>query len=234
MLVVYNKNMTFRKNSDSSNNKSYSTPEIDTPTPENQNGTKILKPKKINYNKLYNDLQDKICQKKQPRKFHFDSMLKKLKSKTFKSIHTCIRTCLKENFILKRIPQTFITDIKIESNKKFFKKTVKEIYEDFHIKFELNSEDVKSEKSEVLKNFLSCTFSEIYEFYKNSKQFIRDKNDLIKKHNVNFGVLYEFLSQYYLQYFNSSKGNNIKRRRNIKKINFKVISSEQINNLKGN
>jgi hypothetical protein len=92
---------------------------------------KTLKTKKINYNKLYNNLQYNICLKKEARKFHFDSMLKKLKSKTFKAIHKCIRTCLNENYILKRIPQKFITDIKIESNKIIFKKTIREIWRIF-------------------------------------------------------------------------------------------------------
>ena len=155
-------------------------------------------------------------------------MLKKLKSKTFKAVHTCIRTSLKENFILKRIPQSFITDIKIELNKTIFEKTIKEIYEDFKINFELNDQEVKLEKMENLENFLSCKFSDIYKFYIESKQFIRDKNDLIKKHDQSFGDLYQFISGYYLKYFNSSKGNKIKRRRNLRKINFKVISSVQL------
>jgi hypothetical protein len=198
---------------------------------------KTLKTKKINYNKLYNNLQYNICLKKEARKFHFDSMLKKLKSKTFKAIHKCIRTCLNENYILKRIPQKFITDIKIESNKIIFKKTIREIYEDYNIKFKINKEDLKSEEtSENLENFLSSTFAQVFEFYKKSKQFERDKNELIKKHNSNFGVLFEFLSEYYIQYFNSSKGNIIKNKRNFKKFNFKVISSEisfeKINRLK--
>lgn len=190
--------------------------------------------KKINYNKLYNDYKDKICQKKQPRKYHFDSMLKKLKSKTFKAIHTCIRACIKENIILKRIPQSFITDIKIDSNKKTFEKSIKEIYEDFDIIFNLTEEEVKFGKLENLEKFLSTKFSDIYKFYVSSKQFIRDKNDLIKKHNENFGTLFELMSEYYINYFHASKGNKIKRRRNLRKINFKVITSEQLEKLKSN
>ena len=80
---------------------------------------------------------------------------------------------------------------------------------------------------------MSCKFSDIFKFYIDSKQFIRDKNELIKKHDQSFGDLYEFLSGYYLKYFNSSKGNKIKRRRNLKKINFKVISSGQLDKFKG-
>lgn len=154
-------------------------------------------------------------------------MLKKIKSKTFKVIHTCIRKCYNENIILKRIPQSFITDIKIETNKQISEKSIQEIYKDFDIEFSLDEKEVKSGKMEQLREFLSSKFNEIYEFYVLSKQFIRDKNDLIKKHNSCFGILFEHISSYYLKYFNSSKGNKIIRRRKLKKINFKVTNLKE-------
>lgn len=184
--------------------------------------------KKFFYNKLYNDIKFKICNNnKQQRKYHFDSMLKKIKSKTFKTIHLCIKTCYKENFILKRIPQSFITDIKIDSNKILFDKTVKEIYGEHGIVFNFNEEELKLEFLENLEKILDTKLLKIYKLYFDSKQFQRDKKELIRKNNKNFGVLYKLMADIYINYFSSSKGNTSKRTKNIKKFNFKVITKKE-------
>jgi hypothetical protein len=184
-----------------------------------------------NYNKLYSKLKEKLGIQNYIRKLDFDSSLKKIKAKIFKAIHFCLRACIRENFIIKRLPQSFIVDIRIDSNKKIFDLTINEIYNSYCI--DINYEKllidnlIKSDKILLLKSFLTSKFLDVLNFYRRSKQYLRDKNRFIKiNKNKNFGIILDYTIDNYENYFNSKVGNKKLKR---KKFNFKVINVDDIN-----
>ena len=59
------------------------------------------------FHSLKRELDIKDC-----RKTHIDSLLKKVKSKCLKAIHEVLKSCV--NLIVGRLPQLFITNIKID------------------------------------------------------------------------------------------------------------------------
>ena len=71
----------------------------------------------------------KSLQIKYTRRIHIDSILKKCKGKFFKAVNDCLRKCLKIN--IKKLPQTFITNISIEYNKQFLEFTINDLYSFF-------------------------------------------------------------------------------------------------------
>ena len=56
------------------------------------------------------------------RKTHIDSLWKKSKSKCLKAIHEVLKLSL--NLLIERLPQNFITNIKIDFNKKYLVKSI--------------------------------------------------------------------------------------------------------------
>ena len=73
----------------------------------------------------------KSLQIKYTRRIHIDSILKKCKGKFFKAINDCLRKCLKIN--IKKLPQSYITNISIEYNKNFFDFTINDLYNYFNL-----------------------------------------------------------------------------------------------------
>lgn len=197
----------------------------------NGNNKEIFEPK--NYNKIYSILKKKLGIQNDLRKLDFDSSLKKIKAKVFKTIHYCLRSLIKENFFIKRLPQSFIVDIRIDTNKVLFDMTINEIYKNHNINInydDLERKDfIKKGKENLLKLFLFSKFDEIFDFYRYSKQYERDKIKFIRHNNDRkFGLIFDYTIDNYKNYFFSGKGNKkIKKRR----ISFKVITSlEKYNN----
>ena len=73
----------------------------------------------------------KSLQIKYTRRIHIDSILKKCKGKFFKAINDCLRKCLKIN--IKKLPQSYITNISIEYNKNFFDFSINDLYNYFNL-----------------------------------------------------------------------------------------------------
>jgi len=68
---------------------------------------------------------------KYTRSIHIDSILKKCKGKFFKAVNDCLKKCLKIN--IKKLPQSYITNISIKYNKKFLDFTIKDLYTYFKL-----------------------------------------------------------------------------------------------------
>ena len=66
---------------------------------------------------------------KYTRNIHIDSILKKCKSKFYKAVNDCIKKCVKLH--IKKVPQTFITNISIKYNSQFLKCTINKLYDFF-------------------------------------------------------------------------------------------------------
>ena len=177
---------------------------------------KIKKSKRFSkYNKGFIELRNDLKMEKITRKTQFDSLLKKAKAKIFRTIHETIRKCVNLEFKLLRLPQNFITNIKIEFNKLYLNKTIYQIYFENEI-FEsfdelISNKFIRKERLLIFKEFLNLTFKETFEYYITSKQFIRDKDSVRKKEGKKFSILFAYIAQNFFDYYSQSKGNKSKR-----------------------
>ena len=73
----------------------------------------------------------KSLQIKYTRSIHIDIILKKCKGKFYKAVNDCLKKCLKIN--IRKLPQSYITNISIEYNKKFLDFTIKDLYSYFNL-----------------------------------------------------------------------------------------------------
>ena len=162
------------------------------------------------------------------RKTQIDSLLKKCKSKAFLTIHEALKNCLKIK--LTRLPQQFITNIKIEFNKCYLDKTIYEIYNEYEIipsidEF-IEKDYILEEKKTIFQNFLSLTFKNVFESYISSKQYIKDYHHIVNREGEPFAILFNFISKIFIQYYTKSKGNRNKVKKEIKDINFDNVDKK--------
>jgi hypothetical protein len=149
------------------------------------------------------------------RKTQIDSLLKKCKSKAFRTIHEALKNCLKVK--LARLPQAFITNIKIDFNKKYLDKTILDIYKENGVISSV--EDYREKdfiidgKIDVFRNFLSLTFKDVFESYITSKQYIKDYHHIKDREGEGFAILFNFISKIFVAYYTKSKGNKHKGRK---------------------
>jgi hypothetical protein len=147
------------------------------------------------------------------RKTQIDSLLKKCKSKAFKTIHEALKKCL--NIKLPRLPQNFITNIKIDFNKVCLEKTILEIYQDHRIIPSVDEFMAKKylieDKIGVFKDFLALTFRNVFEYYVNSKQYVKDYYHIQQREGEKFAILFNYISKVFIQYYTKSKGNRPKK-----------------------
>ena len=166
------------------------------------------------------------------RKTQIDSLLKKCKSKLFKNIHESINLCLKKK--LPRLPQSFITNIKIDFNKFYLCQSIISIYiknQIFESFDELIQKDyIIKEKEESLKIFFNITLQEVFEYYLNSKKYLDDYLRILEREGENFAILFDFISHIFLNYYLKGKGNKPKIKQNKIK-GFKSLSLIKKNKL---
>ena len=179
-----------------------------------------------NHNKsflsIFTFLRKKL-QIKSSRKNHIDSLLKKSKGKFFKAVFEGIKICL--NLRIKRLPQTFITNITIKYNQQFFYKTIIEIYNEFKIIPTLNEiiekNLYKKGKLEIFKEFVSNNLISLYFIYIESNRFIRDINNIKMEEGKRIGILYEFVARNFLIYYLERKDKKNQQKKMIFKISNK-------------
>ena len=101
-----------------------------------------------NFQKIFTLLRKKL-QIKNLRKNHLDSLLKKIKGKFCKAIHEGLKVCL--NLLINRLPQSFITNITLDYNKKMLNKKIIEIYDEYKILPEIDKMKnyLKNDKKEI-------------------------------------------------------------------------------------
>ena len=165
------------------------------------------------------------------RKTQIDSLLKKCKSKAFKTIHQALKNCLRSK--LERLPQSFITNINIEFNKDCLNKTIYEIYMSHNLIEEIEKLQQKNyiieDKVELFKNFLSLSFQNVFEFYLSSKQYVKDYEHIQKREGEGLAVLFNYVSKIFVPYFQKFRGNVYLEKKELKstKENSSVCNSEE-------
>ena len=188
--------------------------DIDTWLPQDQ---------RISFQKSFAYLRKKL-QIKQSRKTYIDSILKKCKARFFRAINDCMKRCLKIH--ITKFPQSFITNISIESNKLIIGLTVQEVYQQFNLSninlgeccFEENL--CYKGKENYLKFILYSKVSDLYLLYIQSKRYQREIQYIKNCVGIKMFLLYEFVSENFINYYLFSKPHFCKRLKR-KKINNK-------------
>ena len=166
---------------------------------------------------------------KNSRKNRIDCIVKKIKTKYLNAIHEAIKYCV--NLKIGKLPQNFITNVKIEYNKLYFNKTVEQIYTEFNILPSLNElinkNLIKIGKKELFINLMNNSLKNIYQYYLISDLYKYHRMCIIKKEGENLGRLYDYVAQNMCIYFIYNKGN--KNLINYKNKNFNVINNNNNN-----
>lgn len=193
-----------------STNNSFSTTYNDKPLHCNTFHS-LGKPKRTSIHDCFIKLKTELNLNKHLRKTQIDSLLKKCKSKLFKSIHNCINKCV--HTALTRLPQRFITNIKIEMNKHYLHQSILSIYADNNVFTSINELSVVKGMETHLTTFLNMKLIEVFEYYLHSKQYLHDYNRIHKREGEKFAMLFHFTAQVFVDYYTLSKGNRPKRRK---------------------
>ena len=141
------------------------------------------------------------------RKSQIDSLLKKTKGKFFKAINDVMNICL--NITVKRLPQSFITNITIEYNQIYLNRSVIELYQEFNLLpsfYSLLEQNlIKSDKKEIFREFCCYNLLELYNIYIESKRFAKDKKQIKFQDGKRVGLLFEFVSSNFTAYYQYGK-----------------------------
>lgn len=151
---------------------------------------------------------------KSARNINTDNLLKKCKGKFFKIVHKIMSVSLKIN--VRRLPQTFITNITIEYNQKMFNKNIIDIYHEFNILPDYNtllqSNIIKKNKLELFKKFCNCSLWNLYQIFIESRRFNNEINIMRLKNGKKYGLLFEFVAMNFCAYYKNHKPHYSKRK----------------------
>jgi hypothetical protein len=180
----------------------------------------------FSFQKYFSILRKKL-QIKLSRKNNIDSLLKKVKGKFFKSINNCIKECL--NIKIKKLPQKFITNITIKYNQKYLDKNVLDIYNEFHILPKDYEKFMKNNKKEYFKILISYNLKELFSIFLESDRYKIELKTIEKNFGKKNGILFEFVSKNFINYYINSKAHLFKEKNKINDNNNNNIDSENNN-----
>ena len=177
----------------------------------------------------------KSLQIKYTRRIHIDSILKKCKGKFFKAINDCLKKCLKIN--IKKLPQAYITNISIEYNKRFFDFTINDLYTYFNLmpypmETILQKNYCVKGKENYFKYIFLSKMNALYSFYIQSNRYKKEIEIMKKQKGIKMVLLYEFVSENFVNYYYYSKP-HVKKNRNNEVNNCDnnfIINNNIINN----
>ena len=192
-----------------------------------------------NFQGIFSYIKKKF-QIKFSRKSHIDSLLKKCKGKFFKIIHEIMNTSL--NIIVKRLPQKFITNITIEYNQTFLKKNIIQVYQEFNLLPDYDTlvekDLIKADKKQPFKQFCSYNLIKLYDIYIHSQRYLNEINEVKTYDGRRIGLLYQFVSKNFCNYFENNKPHIIKTKEiksnsnsNNKQNNFEITNKGKNHNI---
>lgn len=161
---------------------------------------------RISFPRSFSYLRKKL-QIKQSRKTHIDSILKKCKARFFKAINDCLKQCVKVQ--LKKFPQSFITNISIEYNKYILNLTIYDLYQIFNLSNDnLDTCDKNcfcEGKESYFKYIYYSKISDLYKSYLQSKRYKREIECIKYNLGIKMLLLYEFVSENFINYYTFSQ-----------------------------
>ena len=157
--------------------------------------------------------------KRSQRKTKIDSILKKCKSKFCKVLQEALKKLTNESSLINRLPQSFITNININYNKRYMNKTIKDLYQELGLVRIENDFycGVDQEKAKQISQFINMTYSQLFLNYITSERFIKDCESIREKEGEKFEILFKYVSKIYIHYYSLSKGNKPKNTLSIQK-----------------
>ena len=167
------------------------------------------------------------------RSIHIDSILKKCKGKFFKAVNDCLKKCLKIN--IRKLPQTYITNISINYNRKFLDFTIKDLYTYFKLtpysmEVILLKDYFHKGKENYFKYIYLSKVTDLYLEYLQSKRY-KKECEIMKRHKgIKSIFLHQFVAENFINYYSYSKPHL----RKLKKINLKESKIENNKNEKNN
>ena len=193
----------------------------------------IPKDLRNNFQGIFSYIKKKF-QIKYSRKSHIDSLLKKCKGKFFKTIHEIMNTSL--SITVKRLPQKFITNITIEYNQKYLKKNIIQIYQDFNLlpDYDTLKEKglIKTNKKQPFEQFCAYNLMNLYNIYLESQRYFNEINEVKKHDGRRIGLLYQFVSKNFCNYFENNKPHMVKTKEEFKEnnnINHNINKNNEFN-----
>ena len=158
-------------------------------------------PPNANFSEIFSAIKRKLHIKK-TRKAQVDSLLKKTKCKFLQTVQDIIKNVTNEN--TKKLPQDFVTNITFEYNRKYLDVNIIKIFNEFGI---LDENFQVTQNKELFEEFAGHTFSSLYNEYIQSNKYKKDLKYIIEKNGKNIGILYEFVSKNFINYYVYSKRN---------------------------
>ena len=162
-----------------------------------------LKNKRSSERKKRRDNQDNI-RKKLKRRFLNTALIKRLNK---------ILVSNGSKLYFDKFPQSFVSDIVIQTNQKILNKTLEDIFESKELynpneleKYYHNLKVIKSEeiqKNEELKEILNKKYRVLFEEYINSKEFKIDEINRLRENNMEEDHIerYIYLAQNFIEFF---------------------------------
>ena len=158
-------------------------------------------PPNSNFSEIFSAIKRKLHIKK-ARKVQVDSLLKKAKCKFLQTVQDIIKHFTNESN--KKIPQDFVTNITFDYNKRYLDVNIIKIFKEFGI---LGENLQVTRDKELFEKFADNTFSSLYCEYIQSNKYKKDLKYIIEKNGKNIGILYEFVSKNFINYYVYSKRN---------------------------
>lgn len=170
-----------------------------------------------NQNKELKNIKLKV---KKLRKFKTDCIRKKIKSRFHKKFRNFLNSKLKEagsNMYFELLPQPFITNIRINFNKKYLNKTIKELFKEDICCTKIKDRDKADTNKRVLEylennpnildksnisDILNSSYENILEEYFYSNNFSEDVEMLKKEgESPDYIIKYKYIGEHWIDFF---------------------------------
>ena len=169
---------------------------------------------------------------KNKRKNRMDCIIKKAKTRFLNAIHETVKFCV--NLKVNKLPQFFITNIKIEYNKMYLNKTLEQIYTEFNIipslKELIDKNVIKKGKKELFIKLMNSSLKDIYQCYLSSDLYNYYRMYIMKKEGEGSAKIYDYIAHNICKYFIYNKGN---KKENYIDINVNLNNRNINNNMYG-
>ena len=151
----------------------------------------------------YNYFRNFFDIKSQKRNTKIDCLLKRCKAKFSRAFYDMLCKLLKKREKNYKLPQYFITNIKIMYNKKYLNCSMLQIFKDYKIFVDIDK--IKTQltvnKFKLFLFIINKTYKELFQEYINSKKYLDDCAEIDNKYGIKIGLLFRYTSKIFIDYY---------------------------------
>ena len=151
----------------------------------------------------YNYFRNFFDIKSQKRNTKIDCLLKRCKAKFSRAFYDMLCKLLKKREKNYKLPQYFITNIKIMYNRKYLNCSMLQIFEDHKIFVDIDK--IKAQltvnKFKLFLFIINKTYKELFQEYINSKKYLDDCAEIDNKYGIKIGLLFRYTSKIFIDYY---------------------------------